>query len=306
MRKITIFFLILLLFGIFSIGPYLPHPKRWKALMNKPEACLEETFVTNKISVIIPTYNDGLEMLSKTINTTIQNSKKPELLEIIVVDGGSKNQYVNKVEATLPIKTTIAEGGRGPSLNAGIKMASGEIILMLHADCLLEKGFDKNIHNYFSDPKVIMTAFEFYADSSNYPTMNSIENRVNARSKYLWLPYGDQAIAVRKVDLSKYFNTQIPNYKMMEDFELVWRMRDIALDNNKLIAIIPQKVLSSPRRFLKKGPIKTVLLNWLFVTGYVWGNFTPDQIFYWYYTHRSLKNLLIGTSLCQMRGANLQ
>jgi hypothetical protein len=24
------------------------------------------------------------------------------------------------------------------------------------------------------------------------------------------------------------------------------------------------------------------------------------------YTHRSLKNLLIGTSLCQMRGANLQ
>lgn len=268
---------------ILAIGPYLPHPKRWQALINKTPLSTQTNAIPNKISVIIPTYNDGYEMLSNTISTTLQNAAHPDLLEIIVVDGSGQDNTISKIVNEFPIKIATASGGRGPTINAGIQLATGNILLMLHADCILYKGFDTKINHYFSDPNVLLSAFQFYADSKKYSTMYSVEKRVAARSKYLWLPYGDQALAIRKSDLHKYFSGKIPNYAMMEDFELVWKLRDIALDHSKIIAIIPQPVFSSPRRFLEKGTTKTTLLNWLFVTGYVWGNLTPNQIFQYYY-----------------------
>lgn len=262
----------------------MPHPKRWPALFNKRTAIYQPTKTLDKISVIIPTYNDGADMLSATINNLLRAAMHPELLEIIVVDGGSKDDSIAAVKDIKNIRIATSQGGRGPAINTGIKLSSGEILLMLHSDCLVEAGFDMLIRSAFVDPNVIMTAFEFSANSDLYPFLKSVEQRVSVRSKYLWLPYGDQALAIRAIDLQQHFGEQIPNYKMMEDFEFVLQVRNFSLDNNRIIAIIPQKVVSSPRRFLAKGSAYTSILNWLFVTAYVWGGATPDEIFAWYYS----------------------
>lgn len=285
MRKVyaTVFILVLITI-ILAIGPYLPHPKRWPALINKQTVTYMKTQKLDEISVIIPTYNDGAQMLSATVNNVQAAAARPDLLEIIVVDGGSQDNSIDAIKQIKQIKIATSQGGRGPAINTGIKLASGKIILMLHSDCLFEKNFDMLIRAAFADPSVIMTAFEFDANSAIYPSLKSVERRVSARSKYLWLPYGDQALAIRHRDLQNYFGGQIPNYKMMEDFEFVLQVRNFALDHNKAIAILPQKVFSSPRRFLAKGPAYTAMLNWFFVTAYVWGGATPNAIFAWYYS----------------------
>lgn len=279
---LTIFILCSLVI-ILTVGPYLPHPKRWPTLIYKQSPEYITTESHEKISVIIPTYNDGAEMLENLISNILTSTSNSELLEIIIIDGGSQKDYITGFKKPKKIITTSSSGGRGPAINAGIKLAKGNILLILHSDCLLEKNFDVLIRNAFANPNIIMTAFQFATDADKYPTLKSIENRVALRSKYLWLPYGDQALAIRAADLEKYFDNQIPNYKMMEDFELVWRVRDLALDNGKIIAILPQKVVSSPRRFLARGSVYTTMLNWFFVTSYVWGGTTPDEIFRQYY-----------------------
>jgi glycosyltransferase involved in cell wall biosynthesis len=276
--------LLSLLTVTLAIGPYLPHPKRWAALANKQTVSYKKTKILETISIIVPTYNDGAEMLSTTIKKIIESAKNSELLEIIVVDGGSRDNSIEAIKDIRNIKIATSRGGRGPAINVGIKLATADILLMLHSDCLLEPNFDVLIRSAFADPKVIMTAFEFDANSTSYPFLKSVENRVSLRSRYLWLPYGDQGLAVRTKDLQNHFGGQIPNYKMMEDFEFVLQMRNFALDNNKIIAILPQKLGSSPRRFLAKGASYTAILNWLFVTAYVWGGATPDKIFTWYYS----------------------
>ncbi len=276
-------FIVLFSIIILAIGPYLPHPKRWPALISKQAVTYGKAPSLDTISIIIPTYNDGADMLSATVKNVQTAADMPGLLEIIVVDGGSKDNSIKAIENINDIKLATSHGGRGPAINTGIKLASGDIILMLHSDCLVEEHFDVILRAAFADPNVIMTAFEFDANSTVYPSLQSVERRVAARSKYLWLPYGDQALAIRRKDLQNYFGGQIPNYKMMEDFEFVLRVRNFALDNHKSIAILPQKVFSSPRRFLAKGPAYTALLNWFFVTAYVWGGATPDDIFAWYY-----------------------
>lgn len=276
-------FVALIAVIILAIGPYLPHPKRWVALVNKRTATYQQIQHLAKISVIIPTYNDGSKMLMATLDAVLNRSEYPDLLEIIVIDGGSSDGSVEEINKYKHISITTARGGRGPAINAGIKLATGEIILMLHSDCILPQGFDMTLRSAFADKDVIMTAFEFDANSNMYPSLKSVERRVSARSRRLWLPYGDQALAIKSQDLKLYFGGQIPNYKMMEDFEFVLSVRNLALDNDKIIAILPQKVISSPRRFLAKGTTYTSTLNWMFVTAYVWGGATPDKIFTWYY-----------------------
>ena len=64
----------------------------------------------------------------------------------------------------LRIVTTSSKGGRGPALNAGIREATGDIILTLHADTLLPAGWDRDIKIKLSDPRVLMTAFSFGCD----------------------------------------------------------------------------------------------------------------------------------------------
>lgn len=202
-------------------------------------------------------------MLSATIDRLQTVAANPELLEVIVEEGDGS--------------------GRGPTINKGIARATGDIILMLHSDCLLEPSFDKLLRSAFANEKIILTAFEFNANSAEYLFLVPLEQKVNMRSKRFWLPYGDQALAMRKKDLDQYFGGSIPNYKMMEDFEFVLRVRDFACDHAKVIEILPQKVVSSPRRFLSKGPSKASMLNWFFINAYVWGKVSPDRIYNWYY-----------------------
>ena len=94
--------------------------------------------------------------------------------------------------------------------------------------------------------------------------MRFIETLVNWRSRFLSLPYGDQALFLRQKTFSAIGG--FPNLPIMEDFELVKKLK-----NRGKIAIIPAKVITSPRRWQKLGVFKTTVINQLIILGYYLG-----------------------------------
>lgn len=111
-----------------------------------------------KISAVIPTYN-GLELLKK--NLPILNFafavKANHLTELIIVDDGSIDETVSFLAQNFPQIKVIKNAqnkGFAYSVNAGVKAAKGDLVLLLNNDVLVTEQFLTGISNYFEDPMV--------------------------------------------------------------------------------------------------------------------------------------------------------
>ena len=95
-----------------------------------------------KISVIIPAYNCAGTVV-KTVDS-IQKSGLPDC-EIIVVDDGSTDGTAERLEALQKkygnlLVVSQANGGAASARNTGLRHASGDYILFVDADDLIEEG----------------------------------------------------------------------------------------------------------------------------------------------------------------------
>lgn len=103
------------------------------------------------ISVVIPTYNEE-KCIENCLNSVLSGSVAP--LEIIVADGGSTDNTV-KISRNMGV-TVIdnphkhAAGGR----NEGIKIAKGNVIAFIDADCIADKHWLEEIKNTFENEDI--------------------------------------------------------------------------------------------------------------------------------------------------------
>jgi GT2 family glycosyltransferase len=86
----------------------------------------------------------------------------------------------------------------------------------------------------------------------------------NWRSRYLQVPYGDQAIFVRTRQFQKVGG--FPDLPIMEDFELIRRLKK---RGRIYTASLP--AITSARRWRALGVWKTTLLNYAIVLAYYAG-----------------------------------
>jgi hypothetical protein len=226
-----------------------------------------------KVSIIIPVLNEAAA-IAQTL-ATAQQVSNTEIAEIIVVDGGSQDDTV-AIAQSLGAKVITTTPGRAQQMNAGAKAATGEVLLFLHGDTLLPSNFGSQVRQALISPGVIAGAFALSINSA-LPGIRLIERLVNWRSRYCQMPYGDQAIFLR----AKTFQ-QIGGFRdlpIMEDFEL---MRQ--LQKQGAIAIVPEPVITSGRRWERLGVLRTTLLNQLIILGYFLG--VPcDRLARWYRSH---------------------
>jgi rSAM/selenodomain-associated transferase 2 len=161
-------------------------------------------------------------------------------------------------------------------MNRGAAKATGDVLLFLHADTQLPEKFDELILHSLKRPGIVAGAFKLRIDS-DIPSLRLIERLANWRSRYLKIPYGDQAIFVS----SKLFNLVggFPNLPIMEDFEMVRR-----LQKKGEIVTLSAPVVTSPRRWQNFGILKTTLINQLVIVAYYMG-IAPETIARLY--HRS-------------------
>ncbi len=156
-----------------------------------------------------------------------------------------------------------APRGRARQMNCGAAEARGEVLLFLHADTLLPDNFPGLIMDAVNQPAVAAGAFSLAIDSPS-KRLAAIAWAANLRSRLLHLPYGDQAIFIRR----SMFNSigGFPEMEIMEDFVFIRNSKR----EGKLI-ILPDCATTSARRWENMGIIRTTLINQLVICGYSLG-----------------------------------
>ncbi len=220
-----------------------------------------------KISIIIPVLNEA-----NTICSVLVGVLDAQNVEVIVVDGGSHDDTI-AIAQSLGVKVISAPAGRASQMNAGAAVATGNILLFLHADTRLPAGFDTLILQALQDSRTVGGAFELRIDAK-LRGLRLIEKMVNMRSRWLSMPYGDQAIFLKATVFHEIGG--FPNLPIMEDFELMRRLKHCGK-----ITILPAAVLTSGRRWQKLGVVKTTLINQMVIVGYFLG-VSPTRLVRWY------------------------
>jgi rSAM/selenodomain-associated transferase 2 len=177
--------------------------------------------------------------------------------EIIVVDGDSQGSTISAVRDTDVVKIK-AEKCRARQMNAGADVARGQVLIFLHADTKLPDGALEKIAGVLENSNYVGGAFDLKIDS-NTLFLRYISMRASHRSRWNRLPYGDQAIFLRK----DYFE-KIGRFKdipLMEDVELMLRIKK----DRKKICILPDKVTTSARRWQQDGALYTTVRNQVLV-----------------------------------------
>merc|ERR1740117_255730 len=145
--------------------------------------------------------------------------------------------------------------GRGSALDAGTAAAKGDVIFVLHADCIPPSGFDDSIREGLALPGALASAFRFELRDElldgPLPGAKIMETSVNIRSSLLQLPFGDQGLAILKQRLEHYGGWGGEQYPMMEEFQLVQKMRADGAKGFGHIVNISKPLRCSPRRWAK-------------------------------------------------------
>jgi len=211
------------------------------------------------LSVIIPTLN-AADSLADTVAALALADRRGIDLEIVVADGGSTDSTLTVAEE-LNAKVVVAERGRGPQLIAGAKAAQGEWLLFLHADTILDRGWDATVMVYVSDDRNRDRAavFSFALDDTS-ASARRLERIVRFRNNWLGLPYGDQGLLIHRR-----FYSRLGGYNPLPLMEVVEIIRRIGMAR---LARFDVEAVTSARRYQRSGYIPRVLRNFLCLTLY--------------------------------------
>ncbi len=219
------------------------------------------------ISIIIPTLNEA-----NVIEETITRLPQSKQVEIVVVDGGSSDG-TDEMARKLGARVLSTAPSKAEQMNAGAAEARGEVLLFLHADTRLPANFEEKVMTAVSRKGFCAGAFTLGIDSEEWG-LRFIEWIANWRARFFKMPYGDQALFVSRQLFHEIGG--FPDYPIMEDFELIRRLK-----KKGKIAILPESVQTSPRRWQNLGVFKTWFLNQIILAAYFIG-IPPHRLARWY------------------------
>ena len=201
-----------------------------------------------RLSVVLPVLDEAAR-LGRCLATL---RAMPGIDEIVVVDGGSRDGSAEIARAVPGVRVVAAPRGRGTQLNAGARAALGDVLLFLHADTTPPRDTAAWVARALADPGVVAGAFRIRTVADDGPNwLGPLLRLADLRSRWSRLPYGDQAVFVRRAAFARVGG--FPDQPLMEDIELARRLRRVGR-----IRTVPAVVEVSGRRFLAR-PVRTVL-----------------------------------------------
>lgn len=228
------------------------------------------------ISVIVPVLNEQ-ENLPKLLDQLRHFS----FGQVIIVDGGSSDnswQWLEQMHEQLKeqhqknanelaLNIVQSDSGRAKQMNAGATLATKEYLLFLHADSELPQNAASVIEQSLAQK--VWGRFDVAFKEPDW-RMPIIAWCMNWRSRLSGIATGDQAIFVRRTVFEQLHGyATIP---LMEDVELSKRLLNIGKP-----ACSDIKVLTSARRWLNRGVLRTVFLMWRLRWSFFMGT-DPQQL----------------------------
>lgn len=171
--------------------------------------------------------------------------------QVIVIDGGSSDG-TQEIAADGPCELVRSPPGRGTQINAGARVATGEVLLILHADVRLPVGWEQHICAALEDPSVVAGAFKTWHVPESRTLLSPLFHLADLRSRVTARPYGDQAFFVRRSVFEEVGGC--PDQPLFEDLELSRRVA-----RRGTIRLVDARVEVSARRF-QAAPLKYLLL----------------------------------------------
>lgn len=210
------------------------------------------------VSVIIPAIHEA-EAIQRSVRSAVDGGA----VETIVVDGGSSDE-TPQLAADAGALVIESPAGRGRQQNAGAELASGDVLLFLHADNFLSPTAIRQISEHFAshpDRRWGALRQRILDDAVSY---RLLEWGNAARVRWRRLPFGDQAIFVCRNSFAAVGG--FPHEPLMEDLILSSRLRRRCRP-----VLLDGPVSVDPRRWRARGPWRqtwqNLRLQWRYARG---------------------------------------
>jgi hypothetical protein len=153
-------------------------------------------------------------------------------------------------------------------MNLGAAHASGDVLLFLHADCLLEPGALATAGRVLRRPGVAAGCFRMAVGPGVLYRM--IAAAADARVRCAGLIYGDQGLF-----LSRALFERVGGFPPVCFLEDVFISR--ALARHGRVVVAPRRIVVSARRWQRRGVVRQTLRNWA-LTALAAAGVHPDRL----------------------------
>ncbi|QJR12826.1 hypothetical protein DSM104443_03919 [Usitatibacter rugosus] len=211
------------------------------------------------LSIVVPALNEAASI--GACLARLQAARRAGA-EVIVVDGGSADA-TREIAAPLADRVIESPRGRALQMNAGARASSGTVLLFLHADTILPESAVLALARGLESSGRAWGRFDVRIDGE-HPLLPVVAFFMNLRSRLTGIATGDQAIFVRR-----------EAFEQVGGFRAIPLMEDIAICKAlKLLsrpACLRERVVTSGRRWEKRGTLRTILLMWRLRLAYALG-----------------------------------
>ena len=207
------------------------------------------------ISVVIPTLN-AERALVPTLSALGPAAVRGLVREVIIADGGSADATSEVAEAA-GAEFLRADRGRGAQMAAGARTARSEWLLFLHADTVLEQGWECEVEKFIERVSLgqrrdSAAAFRFALDDFGYKP-RILESLVALRCMLFRLPYGDQGLLIsRRLYQSLGGFRPLP---LMEDVDIAHRL------GRRRLTVLRSCALTSAVKYRDQGYFRRAMRN---------------------------------------------
>jgi rSAM/selenodomain-associated transferase 2 len=213
----------------------------------------------SKLSIIMPVLNEG-ESIAAALD--VLADLRARGTEVIVVDGGSRDATVQRARPRAD-RVVLASRGRALQMNAGAEQASGDVLLFLHADTRVPADADHVMLKGLERSGRVWGRFDVKIDGRS-PVLLVVAWFMNLRSRLTGIATGDQATFVRRSAFQAVGG--FPAIALMEDIALCKQLKRVSRP-----LCLRERVITSGRRWEKKGVLSTIILMWHLRLAYFFG-----------------------------------
>jgi rSAM/selenodomain-associated transferase 2 len=222
-------------------------------------------------SVIVPCWNDA-----NALREALPRLTELRGVDEVIVADASKGDDCRTLAMAIGVRVVqCAQANRGAQLNAGARVARGEVLLFHHADTYLTQAHIDALHHAIGHhPELAGGAFHRKFDE-RHARLRILEKLARILAERGGTLYGDQSLFVRRAAFERLGGfAEIP---LMEDIEFSRRLR-----RSGRTAVLDPPISTSLRHHLVRGAVRTSIRNGVMIALYHLG-FSPEKLHAWYY-----------------------